>query len=175
MKKIAIFIILINFVFACKSTKEFNNVVFDKQVKEKILIGKINRDGLTSPKFKAWFEKEYNSYVPDEASIKHLKTFLPENAKITIVMATWCSDSRREVPRFYKILDQLGFDESKLTVYALDKDFKTGEIDIKDLNIQKVPTFIYYQYGYEAGRIIETPNETLEKDLVDFTKRKGKN
>jgi thiol-disulfide isomerase/thioredoxin len=174
MKKIITVFVLLSF-FSCKTNSELNKVIYDKEVKQKILIGKIDRNGLKSKKFKTWFEEEYNSYQPDVASIKHLKNFIPDNAKITIVLATWCSDSRREVPRFYKILDQIGFDENKVTIYAVDKIFQSLNFDIKDLKIEKVPTFIYYHYGYEAGRIVETPKESLEKDLVDFTKRKGKN
>jgi hypothetical protein len=37
---------------------------------------------------------------------------------------------------------------------------------VADLNIERVPTFIIMNEGIEIGRIIETPEETLEADLL---------
>ena len=39
------------------------------------------------------------------------------------------------------------------------------EVDIEDLNIELVPTFIIYKKGEEIGRIVETPYDTLEEDI----------
>ena len=35
-------------------------------------------------------------------------------------MGTWCGDSKREVPRFYKILDEMGVKEQDIQLYNLD-------------------------------------------------------
>ncbi len=168
---IFIFTITLN---SCKTQKNVNKIVFNEKMNQKILVGEITRKGLNKKPFKSWFTKEYENYKPDKASIKHLKNFLPENAKITVVLATWCPDSRREVPRLFKILDQVDFNYDSLNIYAVAKNFKkSGQKDISTLNIKKVPTIIYYHYGYEAGRIIEKPKISIEKDLVEFRKRKG--
>ena len=37
-----------------------------------------------------------------------------------------------------------------------------------DLDIELVPTFIFYRNGEELGRIVETPEDTLEKDLAEI-------
>jgi len=39
-------------------------------------------------------------------------------------------------------------------------------MDISALKIERVPTFIVYDGIKELGRIIETPAETLEEDLL---------
>jgi hypothetical protein len=39
-----------------------------------------------------------------------------------------------------------------------------GEYD--KLDIQRVPTFIFYKNNIEAGRIIENPETSLEQDMV---------
>jgi thiol-disulfide isomerase/thioredoxin len=80
-------------------------------------------------------------------------------------MGSWCSDSRREVPRFYKILDRLKFDQNKLTLFCVDRSKKDSADDTSKLNIESVPTFIFYRKEKEIGRIIESPKETLEKDI----------
>ena len=88
--------------------------------------------------------------------------------KITIVMATWCSDSRREVPRFYKILDFLKFNNDNTTLINVNSAKKTSDIDISTINIQRVPTIFFYINNNEIGRIIETPKISLEKDMVNI-------
>ncbi len=87
---------------------------------------------------------------------------------IKIVMGTWCSDSRREVPRFYKLLDELKLVDEEITLINVDRMKKVPEINMDDLNILLVPTFIIYRGGKEIGRIVETPIETLEKDLLNI-------
>lgn len=176
MKKILIAtLVLIAIIAGCSTQKDVNQTIKDPGFSEKLLYGKINRKGLMKKPFKQWFTEEYENYTPDKASIDILKSRMPDNAKIVIVLATWCPDSRREVPRFFKILDQIGFDENKVSIIAVDKDLYAGDnIDVAQYQIDKVPTIIYYHYGYEAGRIIETPKISLEKDLVDFIQRKGK-
>ncbi len=81
-------------------------------------------------------------------------------------MGTWCSDSRREVPRFYKILDELNYPEEKVELINVDRNKVGIENSVDSLNIELVPTFIIYSKGEEIGRIIETPKESLEKDLA---------
>ena len=177
MKKISLFLVVFTMIFiSCKTQKNVNQVIYNEVVNQKILYGNINRNGLIKKPFKDWFKTEYDAYTPDQASIDYLKKSIPDNAKFVVVLATWCPDSRREVPRFFKILDAINFDQSRVSFIAVDKDFYAGDnVDVAQYQIDKVPTIIYYHYGYEAGRIVESPQISLEKDLVDFTKRKGKN
>jgi len=87
-------------------------------------------------------------------------------------MGTWCSDSRREVPRFYKILDSLNFPSAKVKLIMVDRKKEAAEVNIASLNIELVPTMIIYNDGLEIGRIVETPKETLEKDLAAILTKK---
>ncbi|MDP4175154.1 MAG: thioredoxin family protein, partial [Bacteroidota bacterium] len=93
---------------------------------------------------------------------------------ITIVLGTWCSDSRREIPRFLKILDSLGFDSGKVKLLAVDREKKGLGDEIDSLKIELVPTIIFYKDGKEAGRITEAPEETLETDTNNIITSKGK-
>ena len=89
--------------------------------------------------------------------------------KILAFMGTWCGDSKREVPHFYKILDAIDYPMDNLTMIAVDntrdnyKKSPTGEE--KGHDIIKVPTFILLKDGKEVNRIVESPKVTLEKDL----------
>lgn len=133
-----------------------------------MLLGKIDKIGLNQGKYAAWFDSGYESYKIDNETIKSIKGELKKH-EITVFMGTWCGDSRREVPRFYKILEAANFPMEQLTVVALDyeKDQykKSPGGEEKGLNIIKVPTFIFYKKGNEMNRIVESPLKTLEKDM----------
>jgi thiol-disulfide isomerase/thioredoxin len=83
------------------------------------------------------------------------------------VLGTWCPDSRREVPRFMRILDSLEYPKEQLKIICVDRKKQALNNETDSLNIVYVPTIIFYtKEGVEVGRIIEHPKgETLEEDL----------
>ena len=103
--------------------------------------------------------KEYNQYNP---SINELNWFDYENINIKIFMGTWCHDSKREIPRLIKILDNLKFSESKIDIIALTKDKKGYFKDYSKYKVLNTPTIIFYLDNNEIGRIIEKPKDSLE-------------
>lgn len=78
-------------------------------------------------------------------------------------MGTWCHDSKREVPGFYKILDQ---NAENIEMIALDRKKQTPNGETNGMEITNKPTFIFYIDGLEMNRIVETPVESLERDMV---------
>jgi len=145
--------------------QELNKIIVDPKLDKEILIGKCDRQGLNSDVFKTYFSEGYNTYKPDENTIKQLKKKI-RDVDIVIVMGTWCGDSREQVPAFYKILDDLGVKKSNITLICVDRSLTAGDVDISKYSIQRVPTFIFYKKGREQGRIVESPTSTLEKDML---------
>jgi len=135
------------------------------------LLGEINKEGLTSENYKEWFSKNHETYELDQATIDAIKLKLSEY-QITLFMGTWCGDSRKEVPRIYKILEACNFPEDQLTVYALSRKsdmYKQSPNHYEaGLNIHRVPTFIFYKNSKEVNRIVEHPVSTLEKDILNI-------
>jgi len=131
-----------------------------------ILIGECNRDAFTMEPFMEWYDIEYEEYTPDQTIIEKLKKDINNVSRIKIVMGSWCSDSQREVPRFYRIMDEAGIPDEKVELISVNRDKMVPGIDISALKIERVPTFIFYDGIKEQGRIIETPVETLEEDLL---------
>lgn len=166
---------IVTLLFLCLTTSIFsqnlNQKVVDENGRAKLL-GKINKEGLSEAPFNEWFDNNYEAYLTNEAIIKLLKTNL-KDYEIKLFLGTWCGDSKREVPRFYKILEQTNFPKKNLEVIALDnvtehyKQSPNGEE--KGLNIHRVPTFIFYKDGKEVSRIVEEPVETLERDMLHIT------
>jgi len=158
-------LLILFFVVSILSAQEKNKMIIDDKSGKPILIGICDREAFSDSNFAWWFNSEYKLYSPEEIIIDSIKNHNNEFA-ITIVMGTWCSDSRREVPNFYKLLDLLKFPEDKITLINIDRKKDGINTDISKLNIELVPTFIIYINGNEIGRIIETPIESLEKDLL---------
>ena len=145
---------------------KLNQIVIDEMIDEEILYGYCDREGLTIEPFSEWFQTEYNYYEIDQKTLDMVNAELLVNVEIKIVLGTWCHDSQRELPRFYKIADYLDFDNYMLIGVNRAKLAKDTEVD--ELNIELVPTFIFYNAGKEIGRIIESPIESLEKDIVEI-------
>ncbi|MFK7782170.1 hypothetical protein [Psychroserpens sp.] len=135
------------------------------------LLGEINKNGLTSENYNTWFSKNHNDYKIDHTTInaigKKLKAY-----QITIFMGTWCGDSKKEVPRFYKILEACNYPMDQLSVIGLSRKSdmykQSPNHHEAGLNIHRVPTFIFYKDKKEVNRIVEHPVETLEKDILNI-------
>jgi thiol-disulfide isomerase/thioredoxin len=121
-----------------------------------------------------WFNDEYNAYKPSGKSVKALKE-LDKTAdyRIVVVLGTWCSDSRREVPRFYKIVDALGFPQANILTILVDENKNDASGLAKQFTIKYVPTFVFIDpNGKELGRIVETPAKNLEADWLKIISSK---
>jgi thiol-disulfide isomerase/thioredoxin len=133
------------------------------------LVGHINEEGLQSKNYSDWYTPNKTDYKVDSETLEQLSEALKKH-HILVFMGTWCSDSRREVPHFIKILETVDFPMEKLKIVGLDyreahyKTSPTGEE--WGLSIKRVPTFIFLKDGKEVNRIVESPIESLEKDML---------
>jgi|TARA_R110002110_G_scaffold64434_10_gene178056 thiol-disulfide isomerase/thioredoxin len=145
---------------------------FNKEVtiegKNPILLGKINKEILSTNTYVDWFLKNYDAYQPESTYITILKEKLPEYT-ITAFFGSWCGDSKEQLPPFYKILDEAKFPLERLTVVGVSRErdaYKQSPGGEEEgLNIHRVPTFIFYKDGIEVNRIVEQPIATLEHDM----------
>jgi len=115
-----------------------------------------------------WYLSSYDNYLPDNEIVSKLKNISTENLTIKIVMGTWCPDSRREVPRFMHVLDLWKFPADKITFIGVDNMKVSPVGEYEQLDIQRVPTFIFYKNNIEEGRIIENPLTSLEQDIINI-------
>jgi thiol-disulfide isomerase/thioredoxin len=152
------------------NAQKFNNSTIDTVKNKKMLIGFCTREAFQDTAFKDWFDEQYKNYQPDYEVLDKLEGKL-DNISITVVMGTWCSDSREQIPSFYKILDELNYDANNITLICVDRKKKGLSDEADGLNIELVPTIIFYRNNEEIGRIIETPAETLEKDMLEIVSK----
>lgn len=164
MKKLFFLFVILSLARTTYS-QEFNQVVFDEKADKEVMKGWCNIEGLKTTVWAEIYELKYNSYNIDYSKFSELATALI-NTEILIILSSWCGDSKDWVPPFYKILDQISYDKSKIKVIALDRNFDSGNLGIRPFETLKVPTFIFYIGGEEIGRIIEKPLVSLEKDIL---------
>ncbi|WP_179344100.1 thioredoxin family protein [Winogradskyella ursingii] len=132
------------------------------------LLGKIDKSGLERENYASWFNANYEDYQPNNTIISEFASKL-KSYEIKLFMGTWCGDSKREVPRFYKILETANFPMKQLTLVAVSREPKmykqSPEHEDAGLNIHRVPTVIFFKNGKEVNRIVEQPVLSLEEDI----------
>jgi len=161
--KIVLWVLISVLIVSCgKKEKEESEA---EKATYPILTGWLTADSIFNhlPEMKT--EKE--EYQPDSAAIAYLKQF-NQNVNVLVMLGTWCSDSRREVPRFLKVMEEAGNDRFHYELFGLDRS-KRDSLGLGEKNqIEYVPTFIIFQDSGEIGRIVETPQISIEQDLVDI-------
>lgn len=142
-----------------------------------LLMGEITRRDIEE-NLPGW-DEEYFTYTPEDAAVGELAARIG-GTDILVVLGTWCGDSRREVPRLWRILEEAGFPEGSLRMLAVDRS--SAEPDestpaeliewsgkVREFyDIEAVASIILFREGVEIGRIVETPAESLEMDLLNI-------
>ena len=135
------------------------------------IIGYFNFNQLKKTPYNSWYEPEYGNYSLDSLTLNEFSDKLLKDITISIIIGTWCSDSQRELPRFVKILKYLDFNLKNTTSVGVNTYKKAKRTIVDNLKIDYVPTIIFYYDGEEIGRIVESPNESLEKDMLNILLR----
>ena len=168
MKTFVVIIIAILFT-SISFAQDINFLSVDSTENEPMLLGYCNRDAFKDTSFSWWFNSEYLLYNVDSVSGEKIKNEM-KDVKATIVMGSWCSDSRTWVPKFFKIMDFIKYPSDSITIICVDRKMHGRKNEVDTLNIEKVPTFIFYRNGKELGRIIESPKVSLMKDMIAILK-----
>ena len=171
MKYNIIYVVLLPALFfSCSTvhTPVVNKKITDSKGKE-MLLGHCSRSCLHESPYKAWFDTNYANYVVDTKTADELKSIL-HNKTIMVFMGTWCGDSRREVPRLIKILDYCGLPAKQLELVMVDhRDGaykQSPQHQEKGRQIFRVPSILVFAGNKEMNRVVESPKESLEKDLL---------
>ncbi len=145
-----------------------------------VLFGKIEWEDIMM-KLPEWVD-EYHGYEPDGELLEELEKRIGD-VRITVVLGSWCSDSRQEIPRLWKLLETLNFPVHEIEMYGVGSSRFTDEMpfppgvldwstDLKSrYGVERVATIIISRQGVEIGRIIEAPMKSLEIDLLEILRR----
>ncbi|QLE84058.1 MULTISPECIES: thioredoxin family protein [Shewanella] len=107
----------------------------------------------------------YEEYQVDTAAITPLKN-LQEPTEIVVIIGTWCPDCHRETPRFMRIMEEINNPNITVKYIGVDRQKADPEGLAANYEFTRIPTFIVIQQGEEIGRIVESPEVSLEIDLA---------
>ncbi len=111
------------------------------------------------------FNQEYQAYEPNTQQLQQIK--LLADKEVTVLFGTWCHDSKREVPRLLKLLDQSSVELASLTLFGVDRNKQDPVGLAQTYDLRFTPTIIISDSsGVELGRIIEKPENDLAADLA---------
>lgn len=168
-------IFIITAALSCGNTSENNSqqetaevtavATENNEEQETILTGKISKDDLQSEPHNSWFAETYENYEPAQEPLEQISNNVDEY-EIEVFMGTWCGDSRREVPKLFKLLEEADYNMDRLTVYAVDRNKNLPENVEAPTEFEMVPTIVFYKNGEEVNRFVEFPQETIEKDIA---------
>lgn len=111
----------------------------------------------------ATFQSEYQDYQPSEKELKQMAALAGK--QLLVMFGTWCHDSKREVPRLMKLLDDSQVELASITWLAIDIEKQEPTGTAEKNRLKYTPTFVLFDDGNEIGRVIERPNGTLASDL----------
>jgi len=170
MRKLKFYLLmpLLIFYVSILSAQCESNIVFDSLVHNEILIDTLSWKCFENNIFSEWFSANYNSYQVESANLKNIHT-REISIKMVIYLATWCPDTRRELPRMKKIIDNLNLNW-EVVLIGLNRKKSMSNEKRPGNKITHVPTFVLYANGIEIGRIVEQPKTRLEIDLNNFLK-----
>jgi thiol-disulfide isomerase/thioredoxin len=128
-------------------------------------VGPITRATLGT--YAPWEPVLARSYAPDPAEVARIKAAFRDVTVLAIV-ATWCPDTKRELPRFFAIMDAAGLPESAIEMVGVDRTKKDAGGLTEKWGITRVPTFVFLRGGVEIGRFVERvpPESTLEREVA---------
>lgn len=127
------------------------------------LIGEIEFTKLKShPDWATRFDSIYRFYEPDASIMQHLKTHKNVIREVILVVGTWCSDSYEQVPKMYKIFNEMNMDLDIITIVGANRDKSEPSATLKKHGIVKLPTLLMDFNGRWEKVMEETPSSTIE-------------
>jgi len=131
---------------------------------EAVLTGEVTREQVEEAA-PDWVEAEVDAQ-PDPAAARAL-TAVPRGARVTVYLGTWCSDSKRELARLWRALDETGgAGPFALRYVAVARSKQEPAALLTGSGLEYVPTFVVERDGREVGRIVEQSPQGIERDLL---------
>lgn len=142
--------------------------------KEKIYYKDFNRAYIEMmPALFPWFKPNYEAYSTDSNYVKILKPFAGR-IRVKVIAGSWCEDTHLELPRFYKMADDIGLRADQIELIGVDRERKDESGKRISEGMIKVPAFYFYLNGNPIGKIIEHPEAKFEIDLTKMVLSVGR-
>lgn len=132
---------------------------------EPVLVGPLSRSEVEAA-VPDWVAAEIDARPDLEAAVEMAAVGSAES-RVTVFLGTWCSDSRRELSRFWRALDEAGGEVAfELAYVGVNRDKDEPAEALAGVGLEYVPTFVVETGGAEVGRIVEESPNGIEHDLA---------
>ncbi len=106
-----------------------------------------------------------SKYQPDPEAVKSLSSVRGET-RIVVFFGTWCLLCKEYLPHLLKTLEAAGNPKITVEYIGTSEDHQRPADLLKKYHADATPTFLVLQGGKEVGRIVEEPDDTVERDLA---------
>ena len=137
-----------------------------RQRKSTVLSGQYQPEQVKAQSGLEWFGNGVATYAPDKKVIEQLRQSWTPAHSAVIVAGSWCPDTHRDLPSYYKALQAAGIPESSQSLWFVDRRFRKADGISKQYQVTSVPTFVVLKEGKEVGRFAGRPGIKVESELL---------
>lgn len=184
MKRLLFIVLIFIFSTICMYSQSLTWVK-DEEKNYEIPVGYCTWQDLEKGTFYANMQNYYNNYKLDTEVVGKIADLIQSNSypiRVNIYFGAWCGDSQEHLPAFFKLVTMLKENygiEIPYQLVACDREKKTNIEDIDNhshITIEFVPTLVIFHNtdnGWtELGKIVETPEISVETDIMNILMNK---
>jgi thiol-disulfide isomerase/thioredoxin len=130
---------------------------------EEEIVGPVTREAILERK-PDW-RLAVAAYRPRPEVVDRLRA-LAREVRIEVYFGSWCPDCAAHIPAFFRVLELADTPLLKVSYVGVPQAKDKRGPYCTERQIVRVPTFVVLVDGREVGRIVETPEKSLEEDLM---------
>lgn len=153
------FLLILSFLYGCKNKAKTDNHGI------KVVVGPLTWEEWQ--KDAGWKSYSADDYIPlDNLLDRFSELANSKDVSFLLFSASWCPDSKSEMPKIYKLFKSAGIPFEKIQLFGLDLKKEEPSGIAQDHQIERVPTLLVLKDLEEIGRVVEFPSKTWEEDLL---------
>jgi thiol-disulfide isomerase/thioredoxin len=130
---------------------------------EEEIVGPVTRESILERK-PDW-RVAIAAYQPRPEVVDRIRG-LAREVRLEVYFGSWCPDCAAHLPAFFRILELADTPLLKVSYVGVPQSKDKRGPTCTERQIARVPTFVVFVDGREIGRIVETPEKSLEEDLA---------
>ncbi|MCZ2355689.1 MAG: thioredoxin family protein [Bacteroidia bacterium] len=106
-----------------------------------------------------WKNPVNTRYTPKKRNLVYLDSLqtTKDSVDLKLFLGTWCSDSRKLVPKFFNIMPKLPI--RSVTIVSVDTTKRDINRWVNSYQVDSIPMFIFFRNEKEIGRIKVKPGK----------------
>ena len=171
LRKVVCLSLIALFCFNCANNtiKEVSDRKIINSKGEHVLLGK---QTVSIFRTEEWFKKTYAEYSPNVELTKKIKKNKRFH-KFIIFISLFEEDSKNELPKIIKVLDQAEVKPHQIEIYSVNKRKESIFGEEFKFGVKTFPTLIINWFQKEKGRFVGiTTSTTVENEVLSIMERK---